>query len=96
MYLHGNGGAWDFSGTTGSLMGKWPGSAHGSFGGGYRVLMGQGNALDNLGLQYDLYSPIANPLSSVGFKVGWTFLFGGTPGAGPGKGGPTPKPPPPP
>ncbi len=77
-YLQGTAGL-DFSSTVGTLMRKWPGNGHGSVGAGYRVFMGEGNALD-LGLQYDIYSPISTPLSSVGIKLGWTFLFGKTPG----------------
>lgn len=75
LYLQGTAG---LDVITKSLEKKWPGSFHGSAGVGYRAFMGSGNALD-FGVQYDLFSPISKPLSDVGIKVGWTFLFGETP-----------------
>jgi hypothetical protein len=75
LYLQ---GTWGLNLITGSLMKTWPGSFHGSAGIGYRVFMDKGNALD-LGGQYDFYSPRKNPLTAIGVKIGWTFLFGGDP-----------------
>ena len=75
LYLQ---GTWGLNLITRSLMKTWPGSFHGSAGGGYRVFMDKHNALD-LGGQYDFYSPLKNPLSDIVVKVGWTFLFGGDP-----------------
>ncbi len=54
---------------------EWPGSFHGTAGVGYRSYFNEGNALD-LGVQYDLYSPLKSPMSAIGIKAGWTFLFG--------------------
>ena len=74
-------GEWYLQGTLGMNLEtatfdhEWPGSFHGTAGVGYRMAMGEGNALD-LGAQYDLYSPLKVPMSAVGVKVGWTWLFG--------------------
>ncbi len=63
---------------TASLKDYWPGSFHGTGGVGYRSFLGPGNALD-LGVQYELFSPLHDPLQAVGVKVGWVFLFGPPP-----------------
>lgn len=77
-------GEWYCQGTAGldvvtaSLKDKWPGSFHGTAGLGYRFFSGARNALD-LGVQYELFSPLHDPLQAVGVKVGWVFLFGPPP-----------------
>lgn len=79
-------GEWYLQGTVGlnlvtqSLDNTWPGNFHGTVALDRRIFMGPGNALD-LGAQYDLFTPISNPLQAVGVKVGWTLLFGNTSGA---------------
>ena len=75
FYLQGTGG---INLIKGSLLKTTPGTGRGSLGVGYRAYMGKGGALD-FGVQYDLFTPISRPLSAVGLKVGWTFLFGNTP-----------------
>jgi hypothetical protein len=78
-------GEWYLQGTVGlelatyTLQKKWPGNFHGTAGPGYRVFVNPGNALD-LGVQYDLFSPLHSPLEALGVKAGWTFLFGTNPG----------------
>ena len=84
----GKGGEWYLQGTGGfeflnqTLLNKWPGHLHGTAGVGYRAFVNSGNALD-MGVQYDLFSPVSKPLQSIGVKVGWTFLIGDVPGQKP-------------
>jgi hypothetical protein len=74
-------GEWYLQGTLGMNLEtvtfdhEWPGGLHAMAGVGYRMAMNSGNALD-LGIQYDFYSPIKTPMSAIGFKAGWTWLFG--------------------
>ena len=77
LYLQGGVGL-NLSSTVGGLKGKWPGNGHASAGAGYRFFVNPGNALD-LGFQYDFFTPLADPLSAVVAKVGWTWLFGAIP-----------------
>jgi hypothetical protein len=78
-------GEWYLQGSLGlnldtrTLKKEWPGDFHGAVGIGYRAFVNSGNALD-FGAQYDLYSPMGNPLQDLGVKVGWTLLFGKNPG----------------
>jgi hypothetical protein len=68
--------------STYTLRKKWPGVFHGTVGPGYRLFVNSGNALD-LGVQYELFSPLHLPLQAIGVKAGWTFLFGTNPGQPP-------------
>ena len=78
-------GEWYLQGTLGlntvtdDLQHKWPQNFHGAAGPGYRFFVDSNNALD-LGIQYDLFSPMATPIQAIGVKVGWTWLFGNAPG----------------
>ncbi len=81
----GRDGEWYLQGSLGlelaahTLRNFWPGNFHGTAGPGYRFFVNPGNALD-LGVQYDLFSPLHDPLQAVGVKAGWTWLFGTKPG----------------
>jgi nucleoid-associated protein YgaU len=90
-------GEWYLQGTLGlnlvtdSLQHERPANFHGVAGAGYRFFVNPGNALD-LGVQYDLFSPLASPIQAVGVKAGWTLLFGNAPGQAPPVAKPEPTP----
>jgi hypothetical protein len=52
-----------------------PGKYHGFAGFGWRQFLNSDVAMD-MGVQYDFFSPLDNPINAIAGKVGLTFLFG--------------------